>query len=67
MPAASAVATLTITSPANRSRCESGGDIDRITERCEVVDGCIQPGGPNDSHAGIDSRPTRMNAKGALT
>jgi hypothetical protein len=56
MPAASAVATLNDHLAGNRSRCESGGDIDRITDRREVVDGCAQPGRPNECHAGMDSR-----------
>jgi hypothetical protein len=38
------------------SRCESRGDVDGITERGEVIDGCARPGRSNECHAGVDSR-----------
>ena len=42
----------------NRSRCESRGDVDGITERGEVIDSGAKPGRPNECHAGMDSRPS---------
>jgi hypothetical protein len=38
------------------SRRKSRSDIDGITERRKVVDGCARPGGPNECHAGVDCR-----------
>ena len=60
IPAASAAATLTITR-GTRSRCESRGDVDCITERCEVVDGCAKPGRSNECDAGVEAVPTGMD------
>ena len=38
------------------SRCESRGDVDDITERGEVVDGCAKSGRSNECLARVDSR-----------
>jgi hypothetical protein len=63
MPAASAAATLTITSPAPVARCESRSDVDDITERRKVVDGCTKPGRPK-CHARVDGRSYRNGHRG---
>src|SRR5829696_475799 len=40
----------------SRSRCQSGGDVDGITECYEVVDGGAKPGHANECLAGVDGR-----------
>jgi hypothetical protein len=40
----------------NRSRCESLGDVDNITQCREVIVGCAEAGGSNECLAGVDSR-----------
>jgi hypothetical protein len=43
----------------DRSRRQSGRDVDGITERREVIDSCAEPGCPNERHACVDSRSCR--------
>jgi hypothetical protein len=43
----------------SRSRCESSGDVDRITKCCEVVDGGAEAGRANECLAGVDGRACR--------
>jgi hypothetical protein len=47
-----------------RSRCQSRGDVDNITKRREIADGCAKPGRANEGLAGVNSRSYRNGHRG---